>query len=194
MMSFDFSFLVDAAIGLQSAWEAQGIRFCFIGGLAVQHWGEVRMTQDIDATVLTGFGNEQLLIEQLLMTLTPRISDAINFAKLNRVLLGQDCHGVPIDVSLSGMPYETEVIERSQRREFLIGKSVRICEASDLVILKAFANRVRDWQDIRGILIRSASELDWDLIETELRTLTELKEEPEILTTLLNLRESVRSN
>lgn len=194
MTTFDYSFLVDAAIGLQSAWEAQGIRFCFIGGLAVQHWGEVRMTQDIDATVLTGFGNEQLLIEQLLMTLTPRISDAVRFAKLNRVLLGQDCHGVPIDVSLSGMPYETELIERSQRREYLTGKSIQICGASDLVILKAFANRVRDWQDIRGILIRSAMELDWNLIETVLKILSELKEEPEILTNLRRLRETVRSD
>lgn len=194
MTTFDYSFLVDAAIGLQSAWEAQGIRFCFIGGLAVQHWGEVRMTQDIDATVLTGFGNEQLLIEQLLMTLTPRISDAVRFAKLNRVLLGQDCHGVPIDVSLSGMPYETELIQRSQRREYLTGKSIQICGASDLVILKAFANRVRDWQDIRGILIRSAMELDWNLIETVLKILSELKEEPEILTNLRRLRETVRSD
>ena len=194
MTSFDFSFLVDSAIDLQSRWEAQGIRFCFIGGLAVLHWGEVRMTQDIDATVLTGFGNEQPLIEQLLMTLTPRISDAINFAKLHRVLLGQDARGVPIDVSLSGMPFETEVIERSQQREYLIGKFIRICGASDLVILKAFANRVRDWQDIRGILIRSASELNWDLIETELKTLTELKEEPEILTKLRDLRKSLNSN
>lgn len=194
MTTFDYSFLVDAAIGLQSAWEAQGIRFCFIGGLAVQHWGEVRMTQDIDATVLTGFGNEQLLIEQLLMTLTPRISDAVRFAKLNRVLLGQDCHGVPIDVSLSGMPYETELIERSQRREYLTGKSIQICGASDLVILKAFANRVRDWQDIRGILIRSAMEIDWNLIETVLKILSELKEEPEILTNLRRLRETVRSD
>lgn len=194
MTTFDYSFLVDAAIGLQSAWEAQGIRFCFIGGLAVQHWGEVRMTQDIDATVLTGFGNEQLLIEQLLMTLTPRISDAVRFAKLNRVLLGQDCHGVPIDVSLSGMPYETELIQRSQRREYLTGKSIQICGASDLVILKAFANRVRDWQDIRGILIRSAMEIDWNLIETVLKILSELKEEPEILTNLRRLRETVRSD
>ncbi len=194
MTTFDYSFLVDAAIGLQSAWEAQGIRFCFIGGLAVQHWGEVRMTQDIDATVLTGFGNEQLLIEQLLMTLTPRISDAVRFAKLNRVLLGQDCHGVPIDVSLSGMPYETELIQRSQRREYLTGKSIQICGASDLVILKAFANRVRDWQDIRSILIRSAMELDWNLIETVLKILSELKEEPEILTNLRRLRETVRSD
>ena len=35
---------------------------------------------------------------------------------------------------------------------------------------------------------------DWDLIETELKTLTELKEEPEILTKLRDLRKSNNNN
>ena len=33
-------------------------QFCFIGGVAVQRWGEPRLTQDVDLTVLTGVGNE----------------------------------------------------------------------------------------------------------------------------------------
>jgi len=37
-------------------------------------------------------------------------------------------------------------------------------------------------------------ELDWDLIETVLKILSELKEEPEILTNLRRLRETVRSD
>ena len=65
---------------------------------------------------------------------------------------------------------------------------LRICEASDLIILKAFANRPRDWQDIRGVLIRSQGELDWQHINTELTMLSELKEEPEIMEQLTNLR------
>jgi len=57
-----------------------------------------------------------------------------------------------------------------------------------LIILKAFANRARDWQDIRGIMIRSGSQLDWRLIESELEVLANLKEEPEILDRLHNLQ------
>jgi len=30
--------------------------FCIIGGVAVQRWGEPRGTQDVDLTILTGFG------------------------------------------------------------------------------------------------------------------------------------------
>lgn len=185
---FDLSHLVQAADELQSIWQQEGIRFCFIGGLAVHHWGEVRMTQDVDATVVTGFGNERSMIDRLLQNLVPRISGAKEFAKLNRVLLGQSPSGVPVDVSLSGLPYEQELVERSKLREYTPDISLRICEASDLVILKAFADRPRDWQDIRGILIRSAIHLDWHLIESELSTLAALKEEPEILTRLQDLR------
>lgn len=176
---------------MQGIWEEQGIRFCYIGGLAVHRWGEVRMTQDVDATVLTGFGNEPAMIEKLWRDLTPRIADATQFAKLNRVVLGQSREEVPFDVSLSGLLYEEQVIARAQYREYARGISLRICEASDLVILKAFANRPRDWQDIRGILIRSGPALDWPLIDTELRKLVELKEEPEILSTLLNLHKTL---
>src|SRR5437879_7554464 len=33
--------------------------FCFIGGVALQRWGEPRLTQDVDLTLLTGFGREE---------------------------------------------------------------------------------------------------------------------------------------
>ncbi len=58
----------------------------------------------------------------------------------------------------------------------------------DLTGLIVFANSARDWQDIRGILIRSGSLLDWNLIDSELKVLAELKEEPEILEQLYSLR------
>jgi hypothetical protein len=55
-----------------------------------------------------------------------------------------------------------------------------------------FANRPRDWQDIRGILIRSQSEIDWELINAELSQLADLKGEPEIMEQLNSLRKQLR--
>jgi hypothetical protein len=46
--------LIRAASDLQALCEAEGFRFCFIGGLAVQRWGEPRETVDVDMTLLTG--------------------------------------------------------------------------------------------------------------------------------------------
>ena len=189
MSEFDLSHLVSAANRLQGHWESQNIDFCFIGGLAVQHWGEPRLTGDVDATVWTEFGNERPVVAQLLENLSPRIENAEGFALVNRVLLAQESYGVDVDVSLAAFPFELKLIKRSRKRPFIGGKLLRICDASDLVILKAFANRPGDWQDIRGILIRSESVLDWEHIKTEITMLANLKEEPEIIGHLKDLRE-----
>ncbi len=44
----------------------EGWRFCFIGRIAVQRWGEPRLTQDVDLTLLTGFGEEGPVLDRLL--------------------------------------------------------------------------------------------------------------------------------
>lgn len=46
--------ILAAAGELQRFCERQGWRFCLIGGVAVQRWGEPRFTQDVDLTLLTG--------------------------------------------------------------------------------------------------------------------------------------------
>ena len=51
------------------------------------------------------------------------------------------------------------------------------CCAEDLVVLKAFAGRDRDWADIEGILRRQAGRLDADMVWRELEPLLALKED-----------------
>lgn len=46
--------LVRAAAQVQKFLDQQRWRYCFIGGIAVQKWGQVRLTQDIDLTIFTG--------------------------------------------------------------------------------------------------------------------------------------------
>jgi hypothetical protein len=187
MNDVDLADLIFAAARLQVSWKSMGFEFCFIGGLAVQHWGEPRQTNDVDATIWTEFGNERPVIQRLMEQLPGRIEHADQFALVNRVLLVQEASGVDVDISLAAFPYEQELIHRSREQSFR-GVGLVICGPSDLIILKAFANRPRDWQDIRGVIIRSGSQLDWQLIESELQVLAELKEEPEILEQLHNLR------
>jgi hypothetical protein len=40
------------AADIQRTMKTRGWPFCFIGGLAVLRWGEMRMTQDIDLCLL----------------------------------------------------------------------------------------------------------------------------------------------
>jgi|SRR6266404_5204278 len=77
--------VIRAAAELQSVCIAQDWRFCFIGGLALQRWGEPRETVDVDLTLLTGFGAEDRFIEILLQHFERRIPDAAQFARERRV-------------------------------------------------------------------------------------------------------------
>ena len=46
--------LFQVANQLQDFLWQQRWNFCYIGGIALQRWGEPRVTQDIDLTLLTG--------------------------------------------------------------------------------------------------------------------------------------------
>ena len=96
--------LVSAASVLQKQLEEHGWRFCFIGGLAVQHWGEPRMTRDLDLALLTGFGTEASFVDTLLASYRGRITDARTFALARRILLLQTESGIGIDISLAALP------------------------------------------------------------------------------------------
>lgn len=180
--------LVEAGSEIQNFMQKQGLHFCFIGGLAVIRWGEIRMTQDVDLCVLSEFGNEERYIDSLLTTFKPRISDAADFALVNRVLLLSASNGIDVDLSLAGLPFEQQMIERASLFCFCKDCEPLItCSAEDLIVLKAFADRMKDWADIEGILDRQKKHLDLDYVIEQLTPLCELKEEPEIIEKLHTL-------
>ncbi|MGC2235187.1 MAG: nucleotidyl transferase AbiEii/AbiGii toxin family protein [Pyrinomonadaceae bacterium] len=182
--------LVITAQIIQSICELRNWQFCFIGGLALQFWGEQRMTKDVDLTLLTGFGFEEEFVDALLEDFKPRLSDAKNFALKNRVLLLQTESGIGIDISLGGFEFEEKMINRSSFQEYLPNISLKICSPEDLIVLKAFADRDKDWTDINSIIIKQ-DKLDWNYIYEQLSPLAELKEAPEILIKLANLRKMI---
>jgi predicted nucleotidyltransferase len=169
--------LFAAAAEIQHFCRAHGWKFCVIGGLAVQRWGDPRFTRDVDFTVLTGFGQESAYVDILLAQFTGRVANAREFALINRVLLITTGSGVPVDVSLGALPFEERLIQRASPFSLGQGESVRTCSAEDLIVLKAFAGRDRDWADIEGILMRQTGQLDQRLVFEELTPLLELKDE-----------------
>jgi hypothetical protein len=111
--------LIKIAADLLNFCEARSWRACVIGGLAVQRWGEPRLTRDVDLSLLTGFGHEERFVDRLTQRYQARIQDAKAFALRNRVLLLVK-DDVGIDVALGAIPFEERVIERSScftRRE-----------------------------------------------------------------------------
>lgn len=185
--------LLEAALELQNFFVARQWRFCFIGGLAVQKWSEPRVTDDADVTVFTGFGGEQTYVDALLSWLEPRRSDAREFALRARVLLARTPSGVGVDIALGGLPFEELACARARDVELYPGCRLRLCTPEDLIVFKAFATRPLDWRDVEMTIVRQGDAgLDWPYIEEQLRPLAELKEQPQLLTDLLALRDRLR--
>jgi hypothetical protein len=176
-----------AAAEIQYFCQREGWSFCIVGGLAVLRWGKPRTTQDVDITLLTGFGTEEPYVDKLLAHFSSRRADAKPFALQNRILLLATSSGIGIDVALAGFPYEELAVQRATPFEFEPGLSLITASAEDIIITKAFAGRPQDWADIRGI-IRAQSRLDWGYITKQLTPLCELKESPETVDQLLAYR------
>lgn len=182
--------IVETAFRIQTFLEERNWRFCFIGGVALQIWGEPRLTNDVDLTLLTGFGGEEIYVQALIEKFAPRIENAREFALINRVLLLKTEDEIGIDVSLGALPFEEEAINRASYQNYLPEISLKICSSEDLIVLKAFADRTRDWADIETIIIKQ-EKLEWNYIYAQLTPLVKLKEEPEILQKLEKLKNSL---
>jgi predicted nucleotidyltransferase len=184
--------LIRAALEVQKFLDGQHWKYCFIGGIAVQKWGQVRYTQDVDLTIFSGFGKEEHFIDELLSRFVPRIRNARRFAIQNRILLLRASGGIDVDVSCGGFPFEESAVRRARKVQVVPGTRLKLCTAEDLIVYKAFAGRVRDWEDVEGIIAKQTRKrLDWRYIYTQLKPLAELKEEPEIVGKLKDLRRTV---
>lgn len=173
--------VIGAAAELQAVCEAEGWRYCLIGGLAVLRWGEPRETVDVDLTLLTGFRDEDRFASVLLARFEPRIDNAREFARTRRVLLLRAATGVGLDIAFGGVPFEESAVNRSTVFTFPPDVPLRTCSAEDLIVFKAFAERPKDWMDIEGVIVRQGSALDWDYVRQQLAPLAELKDAPGIL-------------
>ena len=131
------------------------------------------------------------LCATLVAAFEPRVENVEAFASVNRVLLLRTASGVGLDIALGGLPFEESAVARSTMFTFPPDVPLRTCSAEDLIVLKAFADRPKDWVDVEGILIRQSPALDWNYVTTQLAQLAELKEAPELVDKLEHLRRSI---
>lgn len=184
--------LIQEAARLQSILDAQHWHYCFIGGIAVQHWGEPRLTRDLDLALLTGFGGEAQFIDTLLAHYEGRLPDAREFALARRILLLRTQSGIGIDISLAALPFEQDAMRRAVRAEYAPGVRLRICSPEDLIVMKMLAGRETDLRDVRSILVRRvAGELDWGRVEAQLAELAEVSNDAHLLARFRQIRASV---
>lgn len=180
--------VIAAAGEIERKLSRAGFRFCVIGGLALQRWGEQRYTRDVDLTLVCPFGDEVAVARRLAALIDPRIEGAVEFAADSRVYLGRASDGTPVDIAFGAIDFELRCLDRASPFDFGGGVSIATCSAEDLVVMKAFAGRAQDWPDIEGVILRRGEALDWALIHRELAPLLALKEPSQALERLAALR------
>lgn len=160
---------------------AEKIPQAIIGGIAVALVAQARATQDVDAVIWLDLGQiEKFILSGAGYGFIPRLSDAADFARANRVLLlRHQSTGIAIDLSCGALPFESEVIERATT--VIVGQtSVRVATPEDLVILKAVARRPRDLADIESIA-DIHPHMDLARIDHWVREFAEVLETPEMV-------------
>jgi predicted nucleotidyltransferase len=79
------------------------------------------------------------------------------------------------------------MIQKATPFKFSPDCSLITCSAEDLIVLKAFADRPKDWNDVETIAMRQENNLNIEYITEQLTPLCDLKESPEIIVKLKKL-------
>lgn len=176
----DIAPLLSPLAALQRLLDRFNNRGIIIGGVAASLLGKPRLTADVDAMLLLSIEDLPHLMEAAAQEgLVPRITDAQDFARRNRVLLLRHQEsGIDVDISLGVLPLEVEAVERSIVHQ--IGSlAIRLPTPEDLIIFKAVAHRPKDLLDIQAV-IESNPDLDRKRIERWVREFAQLLEMPEV--------------
>ena len=144
--------LLEPLMALQRLLEHFDYQGVIIGGIAASLLGKPRFTADLDAVIMFSIEDLPKLINAAYeQGIAPRIAGAETFARKNRVLLLQhQASGTNIDISLGILPFEYEMVARSQTLK-VGSQHLRLPTPEDLIILKAVAHRPQDLTDIQAI-------------------------------------------
>lgn len=146
--------------------ETNKLKIALIGGLAVGLRSRPRLTQDIDVLMWSEDPPDEAFLEAAKsFGFHPRISDALEFAKKNQVLLLKHVpSGAPLDIALGFLPFEGELFQRSELLPIASGVPLPVATAEDLLIMKVISGRPRDWVDAE-FLIETNPDIDRARVE-----------------------------
>lgn len=159
--------------------EAQGIPYMLVGGLANAVWGESRATVDVDFTVWVDETRLAEVVQRMSETFRPLPEDPVGFVQQTRVLPLESKQGVRVDVIFGLLPFEREALARSIAVD-MGGFPVRVVSPEDLVLMKIVSERNQDLEDARAVVQRQRERLDVDYLRPRVQELALLLDKPEI--------------
>lgn len=172
----------------EAAWEVgnffsvQSLPYAVIGGLAVQVWGNARLTVDADLSVAAPLTEGSAEFVRFITRHFPsRSADPLAFARDTRMVLVTASNGVAVDISLALPGYEDHLFARAVDYEIEPGRAIRLCSAEDLIIHKAIAGRPQDLTDIQGVVYRQGEKLDVAYIRQWLKEFAAVLGNPDVL-------------
>lgn len=134
--------------------------FVLIGGLAVNAWGVVRGTKDVDVVVASDPGNLKRIAEVAVEAdghiqtgesfLSTPFSIAAQLAGGHRVAIETELGLLDVVQGLDGVPSYDELRSSAVETEIL-GVKVAVCSINDLRRMKQAAGRPRDSVDLEDL-------------------------------------------
>lgn len=133
------------------------IPYIIIGGQAVLVYGEPRLTRDIDVTL--GVNIDRLdeimnIVRKVEAEIIPE--DPEKFVKQTYVLPVKTENNIRVDFIFSFTPYERQACDRANKIK-IKDIFVNFGSPEDIIILKVFAGRPRDLEDVKSILVKNQS-------------------------------------
>lgn len=153
----------ELAVVLAACLEEAGIPYAIGGAVAYGYWGAPRGTQDLDLNIF-------LAADQAGPALDVLIAAGVQLERehaLATVRERGDARGLygdmPVDIFFLSIPLHESAARRTVEVR-LLGRSIRILSAEDLVILKLLFFRGKDIVDIERVLAALGAQLDRDYV------------------------------
>lgn len=139
---------------------AADVEFVVVGGLAVNAWGVVRGTKDVDVVISPNIENLKRVaevavacgghVQQGEALLGTPISIASALAIGEQVAIETDLGRLDVVQGLDGVPSYADLRSRASEAEIL-GVTVAVCSIQDLKAMKQAAGRTRDLADLEDL-------------------------------------------
>lgn len=159
--------LVTALETLGEVFEARGVRYAVLGGLATILRGRPRFTQDIDILLEV----PQIALPGLLDELTDRgftlDRDTVMRQFVQHHMTSFRFGVVRIDWLKPVLPLYAHALASATTLPWTPGHSLRVLAPEGLIVTKMVAFRPQDQEDIRTLLAANQTEIDIDLIRRE---------------------------
>jgi hypothetical protein len=153
------------AVRFARALQAAGVPYAIGGAIAYGFWGVPRGTRDLDVNVFLPAEDADAAIEVL-----AKVGLAIDGAAARRTALERGdargrCQDIPVDLFFVAIPLHESAAKRTVEVT-LLGTSIRVLSAEDLVVFKLLLFRGKDVVDVERLVATQGDRLDRTYVRT----------------------------